>query len=249
MRHLFLFGDLRDNLPDLVGPFVAAAGGAAADIVLLLMGGELSRQYLPRYRDPLLAAGAAAVTPILPGADGSLPPAALAQMRAATGILMGGGTPARYRDLYATGELGALIRERYRQGVPYAGVSAGALLAAGTCALAGNRVEAPGNRYWVRPLYEAEPQPLILGAGLGLLPGGVVDVHLAEWGALPRLLAVLERTGARFGIGVDEPACVYLQDEAALTVSGQGRVYLVHPAAGTRRFHLQALEPGEGAAL
>lgn len=244
MRRLFLYGDLARTFPETVRSFVEAAGGSRARIGLLLMGGPGSERFLPGYRDPMRAFGAE-VLAVAPDEGGSLPADLLDQLAACTGIFMGGGFPKRYRELYVESPVGNLIRRQYRAGVPYGGLSAGAVLATARCTLAGNLVEGPDNRYWVRAQIGDEPQALETGTGLGLLDDAVFDPHCAEWGSLPRLLAAMEEMGASRGAALDEPACIEIRNETELVVRGQGRVYLARRTGGPRSFALQVLEPGD----
>jgi cyanophycinase len=58
-----------------------------------------------------------------------------AKLREATGIFIGGGHTPTYHQLYVTEPIRGMIQERYREGVPVAGVSAGALIALQVCVL------------------------------------------------------------------------------------------------------------------
>jgi len=52
MRRAFLFGGMAETFEANSAPFVAAAGGRAASIALLLMGGSNWERYVAGYRDP-----------------------------------------------------------------------------------------------------------------------------------------------------------------------------------------------------
>jgi len=249
MRQAFLFGELAADFPEVVRPFVSAAGGPNAVIALLLGGTPDQERWVPAYRDPMLAAGAGTVWVFTPDPDRpEVPPEVLQHIRSSTGIFVGGGDPLRYHRLYTGGAVAALIRERYRAGVPYAGLSSGALIAPRCCILGGWQVNRGGHRCTIHARHrmkEAVPEELVLGEGLGLLSGCTVEVHCSEWGALPRLMAALEQSGCRCGLGIDEPACVELRDEQEGRVYGQGRVYWVQRESANRQFRVRVLEPGE----
>jgi cyanophycinase len=119
---------------------------------------------------------------------------------------MGGGDPALYRQTFVASPAGPLIVGRVALGVPYGGVSAGAILAA-TISHA--------------------------GPGLGLLPDAVIEAHFTEWGRLPHLVDLLVSTGAGLGLGVDEKAGAEIRD-GTLTGRGEGSVWLVEPGAEDR---------------
>lgn len=245
MRHLFLYGDLAQTFDATCRPFVAAAGGTGARVALLLMGGPGTDEYLPRYVNPMLAAGAAAVTPLVPDDSGRLPADAAAVLQNCSGIFMGGGFTARYQALYVTSPLGTIIRERYAAGVPYGGISAGALLGMSVCPAAGNVVATAANTYRVRSLLMEEPVPLALGEGLGLMPDFMLEVHCAEWGSFPRLAATVEGSGVSRGMALDAPVCLEIRNEKEGLVHGQGRAYYLRRGGAPRRFDLQVLEPGD----
>lgn len=67
-------------------------------------------------------------------------------------------------------------------------------------------------------------------AGLGLVPFAV-DVHAAQWGTLPRLIAVVARGAAPYGVAVDENTLLEVADGRA-RVTGTGRAHVVRPGGG-----------------
>ncbi len=173
--------------------FLAAAGGRAARIALLLQGGEGWERYLPFYTDPWTQRGVTQYQAVAPGPDGVLD---LEQARRilqwATAIYVGGGRTPTYHQLYASGPVGALITERHEQGVPYAGLSAGAVLAMEACVFEPS--ESADGKLQVVP-------------GLGLLKGWVIGVHFTSQNALPEMLEVMARTRTPKGLGIDDEAC------------------------------------------
>ena len=48
--------------------------------------------------------------------------------------------------------------------------------------------------------------------GLGLVDDLVVGVHFTEWNALPHVLEAMSRTQTAIGLGIDESACVVLEN-------------------------------------
>lgn len=94
-------------------------------------------------------------------------------------------------------------------------------------------------------------------AGLGLLPGVVVDQHFVARGHLGRLIAFLRRHGHRIGIGIDEGAAVIFardawrvlgRSHAVLVEMGEG-IEISLLAAGERHDPASgALHPAAGAA-
>lgn len=247
-RRLYLYGGFADNFAAITTPFIAAAGGEQARIALLFPGGDGWERFVGRYRDPWLQLGAATVTVVVPGPNGELSPESLTVMADATGIFMGGGDTRVYHRLYAQGEARALIRERYGAGVPYGGVSAGALLVPDLCSIWGDRLTKPHNTLQLRGSEEGCEAELLLGEGLGLLRGFLVEAHFAELGGFPRLVAAMEEGKVGRGLGFDDPICVEVLQESVVRVHGRGRAYLLRQQ-GEAHLQLQVLEPGQEALI
>jgi cyanophycinase len=250
MGRLFLFGDVADNFEAVSTAFVEAAGGRSARIALLLAGGPDWERYVPRYRDPWMRLGAAEVIPIAPlGEDLRLDVSQIAQLERCSGVFIGGGDTRRYHKIYALSELGAIIRELYRSGIPYGGVSAGALIPTEKCTIWGSKVITPTNEYFVRAkayhdLAKDGDVHLTVGRGLGLLQGCLIEVHFSEFGGFPRLVQAMEQTESTFGFGIDEPICLEIRDRVYAKVHGRGRAYFLR-RTGPLLFEVRVLEPGD----
>ena len=178
--------------------FVPAAGGRDATIALLLQGGARWEKYVPEYTQPWIQRGVTRYFPIVPDESGKLDlDTASAKLRQATGIFIGGGHTPTYHRLYATGPIRNVIRERYAEGVPVAGVSAGALIAPEICAFTSD---------------ETGETSIRIVTGLDLVSDLVVGVHFSELNALPGVLETMARTRTKIGWGLDEPACAVFED-------------------------------------
>ena len=234
---VFLLGGGRDvaRCGDLLRPFVAEARERAGDrptviaMLLVLEAGDDSS--LPRHRAMLEAAGAAPdevrVESIVEGE--SFGGAAID----ADALFVGGGLTPAYQA--AVGPIRDAVTDRIRQGMPYAGFSAGAAIAAGPALVGGYRVggveivsEDAGEE-----LDEVEVRP-----GLGLLDFAV-DVHAAQWGTLSRLIAAVEAGLVSDGVAIDEHTALVISAQAAPAVHGSGQVWRVESAASGA--HVQVL--------
>lgn len=204
---LYLLGG--DAVLDLVADeFVPAAGGRDADIVLLMQGGRNWQKYVPLYAEPWERRGATHYHCIVPDADGELDlDAVCPRLEQATGIYIGGGHTPTYHRLYATEPLRSLICARHRSGVPVAGLSAGALLALQTCVLDSDEAEGDAPRFL---------------PGLGLVDDLLIGVHFTERQRLPGLLKVMARLECPIAWGIDEAACLVVEDGRASRVLGRG---------------------------
>ncbi len=246
MRRLFWYGGTFDNFGATAAPFVSAAGGASARIGLLFAAPSGWEPYLDRYQQPFLELGAESVTVICPptGSD-HLDSAGLEQLRACTGLFMGGGDTRLYHAVYTQAAARSTIRELYWRGVPYGGFSAGALIAPVACSVWGDRLtQKTGNQVLLRGSEEGCQAELQLGEGLGLIRDCLVEAHFAERGGFPRLVAAMERRPVRYGFGLDNPICLEIRDEKELRVHGQGRAYVLERRE-SGGLSVQALEPGD----
>lgn len=80
--------------------------------------------------------------------------------------------------------------------------------------------------------------------GEGLLHDCPVEAHFSELGGFPRLAQALELTESTWGLGIDEPICLEIDDEFRVKVHGRGRAYILR-RTGPLRFELRVLEPGD----
>jgi len=220
----FLLGG-SDAYEAMADEFLAAAGGRAARIALLLPDGERLSQRLEHYCEPWTRRGVSAVLPVFPEANGMLNLNHTREiLQAATGIFAGGGDTPVYHRLYAGGRQRALIRRRCEQGVPFAGVSAGAMLAMQRCVFLA--VETPERTLQVVP-------------GLGLVSELVIGVHYTEQNALPEMIEAMAQTHTRQGLGIDDGACAVFDADRFAGVLGR-TVYEIEMQDFERRAYTTA---------
>ena len=187
--------------------FVAASGGRNARIAILVQNVTGWEKHKAEIISPWIERGITYYAPILPDENGILDSeAASAELRNATGIFIGGGHTPTYHRLFATEPLCSVICERYQDGIPVAGVSAGALISVELCQLTSD---------------ETGYDRLEIVQGMGLVKGFVVGVHFTEWNALPEVLMVMSKTRTKFGLGIDEPACVVCENDQFTRVLGR----------------------------
>ncbi|SES49476.1 cyanophycinase [Streptomyces sp. yr375] len=218
------------------GPFLRAASAKSGDgtaprvLCVVVDEGDGGEQFA-RYDGALRKAGECVPVPSLVPVGKRFDVAALSEDVAGV-VVCGGLTPAYQEAFAATGASGsglealaALIAER---GVPYAGFSAGAVVAARDAVVGGWLVDGvavcPGDA--AEDLEEVEVRP-----GLGLVPFGV-DVHAAQWGTLGRLVAVVAGGRLAHGVAIDENTAVEVGSGPLVRVAGLGRAHSVRPAPG-----------------
>jgi cyanophycinase len=212
-RLLFLLGGSAHPVLDLVAQaFVPAAGGREARIALLLLGGSGWEKYVPQYAEPWERQGATRHSVVVPNDEGVLDVGtASTAIREATGIFIGGGNTTVYRQLYATEPIRSLIRERYARGIPIAGLSAGAIIAPQRCAAERD------------PCDDAS---VTIEEGIGLIDGLVVVPHYTERSRTPRLLEAMAQARIASGLGIDEAACVVIEDGKVAGVLGESAYWV-----------------------
>jgi cyanophycinase len=141
----------------------------------------------------------------------------------ASGMFFTGGDQKRIVDRYAPRTLpagvdspeAAAMRRLLARGGVIAGTSAGDAMMGDIMFHTGRSAEALGirsTRTQSGPDDDADAREIVLGPqsgpGMGFLPWAITDSHFFERNRFGRLVAALETSGQRLGIGVGEDACV-----------------------------------------
>jgi cyanophycinase len=69
-----------------------------------------------------------------------------------------------------------------------------------------------------------------MSAGLGLLPGVLIDQHFEQRNRFGRLLALVAQSPALLGLGIDEDTAALVSPKGILEVIGKGSVTVLDPA-------------------
>lgn len=147
----------------------------------------------------------------------------LAALADVDGIAVGGGIVEEVRA--GLEPLFDELRRQVADGVPYLGVSAGAMIAAEGSLDGGSRIDG----IIVSPEDPDEPgSELGIGAGIGLVDIAV-EVHVAQRGMLSRIVAAVESGLIDGALGIDERTVLILGEDG-LRVEGSGSVWRVLPA-------------------
>jgi cyanophycinase len=199
-------------------PFVRAVAerGAGPVLVYLLADPEADPA---RWSATLAAAGCAGSTVITVSTDRPPRPA---DLDGAAGVYVAGGLTPAYRDVFVDRGRDWLAAVR-AGGLPYAGFSAGAAVAATAALVGGWRATHNGREIAVCDADVAEDlDGLAVRPGLGLVPF-LVDVHAAQWGTLNRLVhAVLDAAGPGEGWAIDEHTALETDGGVPVAVHGLG---------------------------
>jgi cyanophycinase len=220
--------------PEALARFVDWAGGGDARLLVVTWASaeplesyvSLERD-LHQYRPATIEA--APFAPLGPGDRDRM----LAAVKRATGIFFGGGDQGRIIDALQDRELAEALRLRYRQGVVFAGTSAGTAVMSGlTITGVGDGTVLDGRQVEVR-------------AGLGLLPGVILDQHFLKRQRQNRLFGLVLDHPRLLGVGVDEGAALAVTDNRHAEVLGPGAVMMVDAVVGTDDLIVSLIRPGE----
>lgn len=206
----------------LLAPFVdearRRAGQRSPVVALLLVLEPDDDASVARFTGVLEAAGAAPAevrTHVV--VEGGVFAAAV--LDGVDAVFVGGGLTPAYQRAFR--DVGQLLSERVGQGVPYAGFSAGAAVAAQRALVGGYRLDGVevASEDASEELDELEVQD-----GLGLVPFAV-DVHAAQWGTLSRLVAAVAAGLVPGGFAVDEHTALVVDADGTTTVRGAGQAW------------------------
>jgi cyanophycinase len=219
--HLLIIGGAEDKLRQrqILLRFVSLAGGADARVVVIStassLGDEATELYLSLFRQ-LGIADVRGMRPLV--REDANDPRVVAALDDATAIFMTGGNQLRLSSVIGGTLLGRTLAERHRRGAVVAGTSAGASAIASHMVAFGTSGATPKQRMTQ------------MSAGLGLLPGVLIDQHFEQRNRFGRLLALVAQSPALLGIGIDEDTAALVSPQGILEVLGKGSVTILDPA-------------------
>ncbi|WP_417562293.1 peptidase S51 [Microbacterium sp.] len=193
----------------------AAAGRAVPRVAVIAVRDGDGDEHAAKLIEHAGPAGAFEPVVTAGGQDDEIPAAAFDGV---DGIMVGGGLTPAYRDRLEPHF--ELIRALVLAGAPYLGFSAGAAIAATHAIVGGWRI---GDVEIAAEDIGEDLDELAVRPGIGLFDISV-DVHVAQWGALSRLVAAVESGLVDAGVGVDE-GTVLIAGSGALRVAGSGSVW------------------------
>jgi cyanophycinase len=220
--------------PEALARFVEWAGnGSSRLLVVTWASAEPLESYTSLERDLRLyrpaSVESAPFAPFGPGDRQRL----LAAVRRATGIFFSGGDQSRIMDVLDDRELADALRARYREGAVFGGTSAG------TACMSGVMITGGGDQTVV------DGQKVEVRAGLGLLPGVILDQHFLKRQRQNRLFGLVLDRPRLLGVGVDEGTALAVSDNRHAEVVGPGPVMVVDAVVGTDDLVVSLLRPGE----
>jgi cyanophycinase len=232
---LMAIGGAEDKLGHrtILNHFVQLAGGRRARIAVIATASSLGDEILGLYRRVFTELGAAEVLALRPStreeADADGPAQAVGR---ATGVFMTGGNQLRLSMVVSGTRLGAALLAAHRRGAVVGGTSAGASALSTHMVAFGGPGEIPKQRL------------AHMSAGLGLLPGVVVDQHFSQRNRLGRLLLLVAESPSQLGMGIDEDTAAVVTPDGVLEVLGKGTVTVVDGSrAQSDAFEVRARRP------
>lgn len=210
--------------PAVYGPFLRAAAKSSPRVGCVVLDEGDGKEQFGRYDAVLREVADCRPVPLLVPLGGRFDAGAVEGL---DGLLVCGGLTPAYQEAFAGcfGRLPSLLAE---SGLPYAGFSAGAAIAAAHAVVGGWLEDgvAVCHEDTGEDLDEIEVRP-----GLGLVPFAV-DVHAAQWGTLPRLISAVTRHRLPYGLALDENTMLEVTADGGARVRGLGRAHTVRPTAG-----------------
>ena len=132
---------------------------------------------------------------------------------------MTGGNQLRLSSMIGGTRLADAIMTRFQAGSVVAGTSAGASAVSSHMIAFGASGATPKHRM------------AQIAAGLGLLPGVIVDQHFQQRNRLGRLLSLIAQNPSLLGLGVDEDTAGVVGPDSVMEVIGRGSVTVVDGSA------------------
>ena len=223
---VFLIGGGWDEtaFPYTYGQFVAAVGDGSAPIACILLDHDERDAYFARSVAAFAAVGATGLVPVFVSSDRPLQEA---DVQGVSGIFVGGGLTPAYHDAIVPAA-GAVVRDLVEAGVPYAGFSAGAMIAPVDGIIGGWKLrQGDADLAICSEDVSEDEEYLDVRPGIGLVPFAV-DVHASQYGTPTRLLHAVRAGTVQDGWAVDEDTMIVVEN-GRVTVSGLGSAYQVRP--------------------
>jgi cyanophycinase len=210
--------EAKDNSPQILRRFVALAGGAAAEIVVIPTASVL-RSSGPRYERLFAEMGARRVASLdFDTRRDAEEPGRLEQLGRATGIFFTGGNQLRLSTLLGGTAVAKAVRQSNAAGIPVAGTSAGAAFISEHMIAFGDEGSTP------------IAGSVRLAPGLGLTNRFIIDQHFRQRDRLGRLLTALAYNPFAVGIGLDEDTAAFIAPDNTVDVEGSGAITVVDAA-------------------
>src|SRR5918992_3084250 len=220
--HVIVIGGAEDKVRErvILSRFVALAGGPDARIAVISSASSLGPLAGEMYKRVFRDLGVREVHPIhaVTRAQAN-DETATRTVRSSTGVFPTGGNQLRLSSTIGGTSIAQAIQERHRHGSVVAGTSAGVSAMSSHMVAFGASGGTPKQRM------------VQMAAGLGVLPGVIVDQHFQQRNRLGRLLAIIAQNPSLLGLGIDEDTAGVVGPDQVMEIIGRRSVTVVDGAA------------------
>ncbi len=219
--HVIIIGGAEDKVRDrvILSRFASLAGGRDATVAVISTASSMGLEAGERYKQVLGELGISRVKTIhaVTRAQAN-DESAMAIIHDATGVFMTGGNQLRLSSTIGGTRLADAVLDQFRKGAVVAGTSAGASAMSSHMIAFGASGATPKHRM------------AQIAAGLGVLPGVIVDQHFQQRNRLGRLLSLIAQNPSLLGLGVDEDTAGVVGPDHIMEVIGRGSITVVDGA-------------------
>jgi cyanophycinase len=158
--------------------------------------------------------------------------AAAAELEGVTGVWFGGGSQSRITGALGGTPVDEKLHALYRDGAVLGGTSAGAAIMSPIMITGGERRpggDRPRDEAWIT----IDRDNVVTTAGLGFLPGAIIDQHFVRRRRHNRLLSLVLEHPASVGAGIDESTALVVRPDGVWEVVGESVVVIYDARAAT----------------
>ena len=218
---MIIIGGAEDKVRErvILTRFVALAGGHDARIAVISTASSLGPLAGEMYRRVFGELGVREVQPLHAATRAQASDQMVARaVRDASGVFLTGGNQLRLSSTIGGTALARALVRAHREGAVIAGTSAGASAMSTHMVAFGASGATPKQRM------------VQMAAGLGIVPGVIIDQHFEQRNRLGRLLAIIAQNPSLLGIGVDEDTAGVIGPDRVLEVVGRRSVTIIDGA-------------------
>jgi cyanophycinase len=218
---VIIIGGAEDKVRErvILTRFIELAGGRDARVAVICSASSLGPLAGEMYRRIFKELGARSVDAITAVTRAQAnDPEAEKIIRKATGVFMTGGNQLRLSSTIGGTAVAQSVLARHEDGAVVAGTSAGASAMSTHMVAFGASGATPKQRMFQ------------MAAGLGLLPGVIVDQHFEQRNRMGRLLAIISQNPSLLGLGIDEDTAGVVGPDMVMEVIGRRSVTIIDGA-------------------
>jgi cyanophycinase len=215
---VILIGGAEDKVRErvILTRFIELAGGRESRIAVICSASSLGPLAAEMYRRIFRELGARQVDSITAVTRAQANDAKAARIiNESSGVFMTGGNQLRLSSTIGGTAVAQAILERHEGGAVVAGTSAGASAMSTHMVAFGASGATPKQRMFQ------------MAAGLGLLPGVIVDQHFEQRNRMGRLLAIISQSPSLLGVGIDEDTAGVVGPDLVMEVIGRRSVTII----------------------